>query len=93
MFAVVRERVLESPWPAEWQSAGRRYAAKQQIGSSPAAFVTGVPHLQHRPDLAEPRHRDRIAGVEDHDGIGICGGDIGDKLILVARQRHHRLVA
>jgi hypothetical protein len=45
-----------------------------------------VPCLQHRPDVVEPRHQDRPAGVQHHHDSWVGGRDGRDQPVLIPRQ-------
>ena len=68
----VRERAR-----ARWWAAGRRARRRRVRTSASAApaLLAGEPAEQHRGDLLAPRQLHRGAGVDDHDGVRVGGGD------------------
>ena len=49
--------------------------------------------MKHGFHLVDPRERDRLAGVEDDDGVGVNGGDFFDEFVLIAGKTKDRLKA
>lgn len=49
-----------------------------------AGLLAGEPAEQDRGDLVAPRKLHRGAGVDDHDGVRVDGGDGTDQVVLVA---------
>ena len=72
--------------PYERQLARRSHVAEEHVGDGVAALLPRVPGHEHRRHVAEPRHRDRAAALEHDDGARVERRDVGDELILAARE-------
>ena len=66
--------------------AARVDFAGQDVGGGDATRHARIPHLEHRLDVAEPRHVDGVAGVEDDDDVRVDRGDSRDQRVLPARE-------
>lgn len=60
--------------------------AREDVGEGGAALLAGEPAEQYGRDLLAPRQLDREAGVDDHDGVRVGGGDGVHQLVLTAGQ-------
>ena len=56
------------PREGDGQPAGRLGGAGEDRGQGSAALGSGIPALQHRRHVVEPRHQDRSTGLQDDDG-------------------------
>ena len=63
-------------------------AAVRRAGLTPA-----VPVLDHPGHVAEPRHDDRTAAVDDHDRVRVGRGHVRDHRLVRSRQVERRQVA
>lgn len=79
--------------PGERKPASGICFAEKNGCRGPAAFIARPPHLQNGFYFCEPRHSDRLADVEDDDGIRIGGGDFFHQLVLLAGKSEDRLAA
>ncbi len=66
------------------QPAARLGVAEQHVRECLADGLAGQPGIDHRADLAGPRHQHRHAGVHHHHRARAGGGGPADKLVLPA---------
>ena len=90
-FAVVRDdlgdRGVGEGAPGGGEAAAGLVGAGQDVGEGGAALLAGEPAEQDGGDLVAPRQFHRGAGVDDHDGVRVGGGDRADQVVLAAGQR------
>src|SRR5690606_28231443 len=68
------------------EAAGRVAVAEEDGGDGGAGTAARVPRLHDGLHVIEPGGGDGAVGAEDDDRAGVCGGDGGDELVLVAGQ-------
>ena len=78
--------------PGGGQPATRLHRTEQDVGQRVPELHAREPHHQHRGDLVAPGQLDGRAGVDDHHGPRIDGGDGADELVLPAGQGQRRPV-
>jgi len=92
--------ILQAARPRDWEPAGGIDLASEDVCCGPTAFIARPPHLENGLDFVQPGHRNRLARVEDDDGVGVEGGNLFNEFVLVSRQsegglapcpcKHHR---
>ena len=75
--------VLEFRGKRDRQPAAGVRTSEGKVRRRPASFLAGVPHFEDGEYLVPPGHRNRAAGIQNHDRPGVRRRDLLDQVVLI----------